>query len=121
MKRIILLVCLISISTAFSSVDNSKLQKRLECNVDAFGMKSLTVFEDESDLIGWMKIDIKYTNGTMESKGISANDFSNLENQELYITTDGELNTTLKKVNDKYILNSRGDGYNQSKELSCEN
>jgi hypothetical protein len=119
MKKIALLVSLISFSSSFAGLDNSQLTTRLQCNVDAHSIKKLTILEDESDLTGWMRIDIEYTNGKMETRGINSNDLMNINQQELYITADGELNITLKKINEEYILRSHGDGYNQSQKISC--
>jgi hypothetical protein len=117
MKTLTSLVLAISMTSAFAATD---FTKRLECNVDTFGIKTITISEDNSDLIGWLKLDVEYKNGNLESRGISSEDFASIYRSDLYISRDGELNILLSKKASEYIISVRGDGINQSQVISCK-
>lgn len=100
-----------SIQTASSS------EQRLECRAGAFGIESLALLSDKSDSLG--QIHIQYSNGVNEVKKVLLKDINNLESEDLWIANDSELNLSLKKHSEKYFLKITGDGYNQTKEISC--
>jgi hypothetical protein len=122
MKRIVLFALLISISASFASVDNDHQRAtKLDCVVNAFGIKLLSVQEDEFDILEWMQLHLEYTNGTVENRVIDSGAFNKLGNEDLFIAMDGELIISLSKTNnDTFIIKEKGDGVSLSQVISCQ-
>jgi hypothetical protein len=123
MKSFALFVCLISISSTFANEVATKETLQLSCLVNDFGIKELSIHQDETGITGLFQLDLLLVDGTEESRNITFNEFNKLQLglDDLYITNAGDLNITLKKINnDSYSISERGDGYNQTKLIFCK-
>jgi hypothetical protein len=123
MKSFALFVCLISISSTFANEVATKETLQLSCLVNDFGIKELSIQQDETGITGLLQMDLLLVDGSEETKNISYNEFKKLQLglDDLYITNDGDLYITLKKINnDTYSISERGDGHSQTKLISCK-
>lgn len=117
MKTIVLLVLSVSMSSVFA---NTEYSKKLECQVDTFGIKTITILEDNSNINGQLKLNVDLKNGTVESRELTQDEFKSIYISSLYITRDMDLHITLAKKASEYVVFLRGDGYNSGKVVNCQ-
>lgn len=120
MKSLLITLSLLTFTSAFAGPED-RAETLLDCNVGAYGIKSLVITQDRAS---FTELEITFLNGSTEKRTINNRALENLSREELFIAQDGELNITLSKrrmdqnIFDFY-LNLKGDGYNDSYMISC--
>jgi hypothetical protein len=111
----------LSLSLLFSlnAFSTTEFTKKLECEVEVFGIKKITILEDTSDIIGKLRLDIELKNETIESREISSQDYFNISGSKLFIASNGEFHIYLAKRATEYYISIIGDGVNQSHSIPC--